>query len=395
MDIILFFQSTLRKSWRQKLSGVHLYSQKRGWFVHVIEKFSSADEIRRALRNWKPVGCLVDRAMSNAASPDHLFGDIPTVYLDQHTDKASKRHPCLLHDSAAEAALAGGELLSLGCASYAYLGTGKGYFWDAERLVRFERDVRKAGIPFFVLPNDNLKSAIHSLPKPCGILGANDSCATEAFHAAVANGFDIPSDVAIAGIDNDELYCDSVSPGITSAEPDFEGAGYRLCQMLDAEIERTRRGAKARKRPYIETYGPVRLVRRGSTFVQKGLDPRVRRAQEFIRRNACSDKISLNAVVTEMKCSKRLATMLFKKATGRTIFDEIHEIRMQKACDLLSRTTLPIGTVSVQCGYNSESFLKRMFLKRTGLTMRAYRKKASQTMRKPPPLMSRGMAPAT
>ena len=374
MDIVLFFQSTTSKSWRQKLSGLHTFALKRGWLVQVVGKFASDLEIRKALQEWNPVGCLVDRAMSNAAPPDHVFGSTPTVYLDQRRDKPSERHPCLIHDSAAEVALAGGELTRLECASYAYLGTGKDHFWDKERLDQFREDVRKSGAPFFELPHDNLRTALLKLPKPCGILGANDACASKAYHVAVAAKLDVPGDVAIAGIDNDELYCDSVSPGITSAEPDFEGAGYRLGEMLDEEIKRKKSGSKAHARPRLAFYGPLRLVRRGSTVAQQGIDARARRALEYIRRNACDSNLSLSDVVSEMKCSRRLATLVFKRATGRTILDEIHEVRLQTACDLLARTPLPIETVSVQCGYSSCSFLKRMFLKRTGMTMREWRR---------------------
>jgi len=35
---------------------------------------------------------------------------------------------------------------------------------------------------------------------------------------------------------------------------------------------------------------------------------------------------------------------------------------------------MPIATVVSQCGYRSDAFVKKMFLKRTGLTMREWRK---------------------
>ena len=375
MNIVLLFQSTTRKSWRKKLAGLHTFSQHHDWFVHVVEKFASHEEIRGAIKNWNPIGCLVDRAMNHSAPPDCTFSGIPTVYLDQRSDNASKRHPCLLHDNAAEAEMVGKELFRLKCASYAYLGTEKGYFWDTERLKRFRKDVKSNGVPFFELSRRNLKAEIKAMPKPCGIFGANDACAAEAYHAAVAAGFNIPGEVAIAVIDNDELFCETVSPGITSVEPDFEGAGYHLGEMLEEEIERIRNGGRARRRAHIESYGPLRLVRRGSTMVQKGIGPRIQAALEFIRCHACDDNITLNAVVREMKCSRRMATLEFKKATGRTIFDEIHDIRFQKACELLAHTELPIATIVAQCGYGSDSFIKRMFRERSGMTMREWRKK--------------------
>ena len=374
MDIILFFQSTLRKSWQQKLAGVHMFAQERGWFVQVISRFNSPEEIRNALKEWHPIGCLVDCAMSHSAPPDKIFRDIPTVYLDQDPACSSLEHPCLLHDSAAEAKLAGAELLKLKCKSYAYIGTGKNLHWDRDRLAQFQKDVRAAGDSVAVLPQTGLQEAIVKLPKPCGILGTNDDCAIKAYHAATAAGLSIPDDVAIVGIDNDEMYCEAVSPGLTSAEPDFERAGYRLAQMLSEEKKKKKKGRGKRKAGRVEFYGPLRLVRRGSTAAPSGTSPRVRRALEYIRRNACSQSIRLDDIIKEIGCSRRMGTLQFKKETGRTILEEIHEHRFEKACDLLSRTRLPIATVVTHCGYRSDAFVKKMFLARAGLTMREYRK---------------------
>jgi transcriptional regulator GlxA family with amidase domain len=38
---------------------------------------------------------------------------------------------------------------------------------------------------------------------------------------------------------------------------------------------------------------------------------------------------------------------------------------------------LPIATVVAHCGYRSDSFLRKMFLQRTNLTLRGYRRKVS------------------
>ena len=106
MDVILFFQGTTRISWMQKLAGVHAFAQSRNWFVQVVERYATPSEIHRALSTWNPIGCLVDRAVSAGKAPDAIFRNLPTVYLDQNPLKPSKRHPCLLHDSAATASLA-------------------------------------------------------------------------------------------------------------------------------------------------------------------------------------------------------------------------------------------------------------------------------------------------
>ena len=197
MKVVLFFQATTRKSWLQKLSGVHRFAQEHDWFVQVVERFATGADIRHALKAWNPVGCLVDRAMTSSAAPDIVFRGIPTVYLDQNPAKPSAEHPCLLHDSAASAGLAIKELVSRNCRSYAYLGTEKNIHWDRARQMRFETDMAAAGRPFVILHRKTLPKTMKELPKPCGILGANDYCAMEAYHAALVAGLKIPDDVLV------------------------------------------------------------------------------------------------------------------------------------------------------------------------------------------------------
>lgn len=379
MDTVLFFQSTLNKSWRDKLSGVYRFARERSWFVQVVSRFSSPSEIRRALKEWQPLGCLVDRGMEKGAPTDRIFGSLPVVYLDQNPSRPSLVHPCLMHNSAASARMACTELLRLKLASYAYLGMSKPYFWDAERLAAFRQEVQSAGQTVVVLDRKNLRTMLKTLPRPCGVLAANDQCALDVYHAATAVELAIPADILLVGIDNDEISCESVSPGLTSVEPDFIGAGYRLAQMLEEEIKLGTKARMARKQPPLEHYGPSRLVRRGSTRLLPQADPRVQRALESIRRHVCERRLKIDDIAKEMGCSRRLATLRFRQTTGRSILDEIHAQRLARICDLLANTSWPISTVIAQSGYVSESFAQKLFRSHTGLTMRAWRMRQRTT----------------
>ena len=86
----------------------------------------------------------------------------------------------------------------------------------------------------------------------------------------------------------------------------------------------------------------------------------------------------IDAIAAEMNCSRALATSRFRKETGRSILDEIHEIRLQKMRELLSSSTLPIAMVVERSGYESDGYAKRFFLKRTGMTMREYRRQSAK-----------------
>ena len=119
-------------------------------------------------------------------------------------------------------------------------------------------------------------------------------------------------------------------------------------------------------------FGPVRLVRRQSSRALKLNDPRITRAVERIRRDATTG-ISAADILADIPLSRRLAEKRFLAATGRTILQEIQEVRLQKVFELL-RTDIPIGHIAGRCGMQSDSFLKRFFKSRTGMTLREWRK---------------------
>ena len=47
--------------------------------------------------------------------------------------------------------------------------------------------------------------------------------------------------------------------------------------------------------------------------------------------------------------------------------------RLERVCTLLRETNLPIGDIGARCGYGSEIYLKVLFKKTHGVTMREYR----------------------
>ncbi len=373
MDVVLFFQSTTGKSWRQKLAGAFAGARERGWLLQVADGGDSPARIREALRTWNPVGCLVDRAQCAGRVPDAAFGDLPVVYLDQDPGRPSARHPCVLHDSAATARAAARELMGDARASFGFVGSDPPRFWSHEREAAFRDAVRAAGGRFSSYRDGPLGAWIASLPRPCAILAANDAAAQRVHHAALACGLRIPQDVALCGVDDDELFCDAVRPGISSVAPDFEKAGRLLSDALAREMERPGSG------PWLERYGPLMVRRRGSTgtagTASAAVGARVGRALEFLRERACLGPVRLDDVARAMGCSRRLATRLFREATGRSVVEAVHDARFERACELLRRTDKPIFLVVAECGYASESYFKREFARRSGLSMRKFRQR--------------------
>ena len=367
MQIVLFFQSSQRNNWERKLAGAYQFAREHDWLLQVVPNATTAREMRRTIDYWKPAGCMVDMVNSHRSMPDGIFHDCPVVYLDPPCTSRRTLNPILEHDSTATARLAAEELLKSGFEDYAYIPYQDNR-WNRDRMESFRRMVTMAGKRFHRLPGTNPRIILSHLPKPCGILAGNDAAAADTIHAAAVLGLAIPEQIAIAGIDNEELLCENETPTISSVEQDFEGAGYRLAQLLSMEMES--RGSA----PKFSTYGPLRLVKRSSTAMFPKDDPRVRRALEYIRLNATTGKVSVDAVAAAMGCSRRLATLRFREAIGHSITEELQRVRVETAKLLLRDSWRSIDTIVDFCGYASASYLKKTFKAHTGMSMREWRR---------------------
>lgn len=64
---------------------------------------------------------------------------------------------------------------------------------------------------------------------------------------------------------------------------------------------------------------------------------------------------------------------LFKKSTGLSFTQYLQNVRIQKCCELLKSTDIPIYQIANQVGYQDMKFFHALFRKKTGVTPRQYR----------------------
>jgi LacI family transcriptional regulator len=115
------------------------------------------------------------------------------------------------------------------------------------------------------------------------------------------------------------------------------------------------------------------VVQRGSSLFVPHSGHLLSSALEFIRLNACAG-IRVSDVVAHMNVSRRQAERYFRSICGCSILDEIQRRRLECVCALLRETRMAISEIGTRCGYGSEIYLKVLFKKRHGMTMRDYRK---------------------
>ena len=374
---VLFFQYPWRL-WRERLAGVYRYAKKAGWQVSVAEYGRNFETIPAALRFWRPDGLIVEGGYTELADfRQSDFKGCPVVFCDARASRMRRGYSGVVHDSSETATLAAKELMALGFASYAFVGNLQPRDWSDSRCVVFAKAVKAAGKRLDVFQpgaddgfdtfRERLRHWIATLPRPCGLLAANDTTADVVLHVLRNMRVKVPEEIAVVGIDNDPLICENTTPTLTSVAPDFEKSGYLAAEMLDARMKGTDVGDE------IRLFAAMQVIHRGSTRILKRRDDSIKKALEFIRERI-SDGISPRDVVLQIGGSRRQAEYRFREFVGKSIGEEINVVRLEAAKKLLADPSVPIGSVAARCGYGDDSSLRRAFKTATGISLSEYRK---------------------
>lgn len=300
---------------------------------------------------------------------------IPVVLLDIDYPDLPKRQSCIVQvDDKDIARQAANYFLKLGSFNdFGYLANSENSSWSIRREQGFGAALARNGQPLNVFrePFSNstfkkdLRRWLQALHKPAAVFCANDTCAGHVLSACREEDIKVPNQMSILGVDDDEYLCELSDPPLSSVRPDFENEGFWAAMELSRLMSR-RTGSKARNITGAE------ITERDSTRQLAPGGALVKRAIEFIRRNA-KRNITVSSVVTYLGVSRRLADLRFRQFENKTILEAITHHRLESVKRLLRESGASISTISRSCGFSSEGYLKELFHRKCGLSMREYR----------------------
>ena len=360
---------------QEKLSGIFRYlGANHDWDISLVRTAAefTPERVRRALaENYD--GFIVSIPDTETSAALLASSRVPTIVMDIHDPALSARpsNVVFIRNSSDEiGSLAADHLLSIGrCRSYAFVHRSSLLEWSVDRFNAFQRTLRANGVFAHEL---SAPDELTDLPRPVGVLAANDDRGYEILEFCRRHRLRVPQDVCVLGINNDVFICENCRPSLSSIQPDFEQEGYLAAQSLDALMRAVSRGdAPAAART--EFVGVKTLVRRDSTADFSIAGRLVQKALVYVRKNALRD-ISVEDVAHHLGCSRRLADLRFRELMGTTIGETIITTRLDEVKRRLSTTRDSIAAISAQCGYTNPNYLKNLFKKRFRISMRDWRK---------------------
>ncbi len=287
--------------------------------------------------------------------------------------------PMVIPDNRAVGKLAFEHLRSLGHRQFVVYGPRNPVF-AADRFEAFMSMADNANLscvdlrwPTNVRPFDEeqeLAWLIERLPDlacPVGIFALSSDHAREVVFACHRLGIMVPEQVAVLGVNDDDVVCELCATPISAIDHGTERIGYEAAALLD----RLMQGQEPPDQPIIVP--PKTVTIRESTDMLASDDPEVVNALRFIRKHI-RQGTTVRDVLEQVSVCRRTLESRFRRVTGRTVYQEITRARIDLACKLLADTDLPIPAISDRCGFNYRTKFSALFKRETGLTPRDYRK---------------------
>jgi LacI family transcriptional regulator len=369
---------------RELVRGIMRYSRTHGpwmfpWVFYRQELFHAARGSEQAelahLKKWKPEG-IISR---DTRDVEELAKWGVPLFVAVAMKSPSMHSNNIITDGIAIGRMAAEHLIERGFKNFGYCGFDDMY-WSGQRLASFCARIEEAGFKTSVYRQPKsranrlwyreeavLTKWLCGLPKPVGIMACNDDRGQHIIEACANAKIDVPYEVAIIGVDNDDQICDSSNPPLSSVALDVEKAGFMASELLDRMM------AGEHMKPQTVTVRPTRVVMRQSTNIVAVEDKLVSQALTFIHHNA-KRLIQMEDVIKHLSVSRRNLHDKFIKTLGRSVYDEIKRVRIDLISQMLIETDLSISDIAMSLGYDNTNHIARYFKQKMGMSPVEYRK---------------------
>ncbi|TWU56654.1 Xylose operon regulatory protein [Rubripirellula tenax] len=364
---------------RGLLSGIASYIHEHElWSIYMIEQERGAPP-PAWLKDWNGDG-LIARIENDAIA--NVVRKLKIPLVDVSAARKVKKIPWVETNDTAIARIAFEHFRERGFVHFAFCGELE-FMWSIQRQQAFERFVNDAGFCCSVFtPNTKPTKTLSlkrertrmakwllALPRPTGILACYDIKAQQVLDVCREYGIKVPMEIALLGVDNDELLCDLCTPPLSSIIPAAHQTGREAAAMLDVLMN----GGTVE--PLAKLLEPLGVATRQSTDVLAIDDPEIACVVRFIRDHCC-DGINVKDVLKTVPLSRRVLEHRFQSIIGRTPHQEIVRRRIDRVRQLLVETELTLAEISQRCGFQNQEYMSVSFRREMDVPPATYRRNA-------------------
>ena len=381
---VLLVSPTANLVHRRILNGILRYAHEHGpWEFHMLTDIHGEQGIRRT-KEWGCTGaiaCIRTQARANAV----IAAGVPVVFFALPKEFLVPKNPVsrfnrVLCDHVLIGRSAADYFLNRRFTNFAFVGDVSDMPWSRDRAKGFVSRLTEKGFACEVYPvpsqrerNDfgleqrRLQAWLRNLPKPVALMAAWDRRGRQVLDTCMDAGISVPHEIAVLGVDNDEILCETTNPPLSSIAIGEENAGYTAAKILDGCMH-----SRKRRRACVVSYGMDRIVTRRSTETTRIADPLIAKALDFIRANI-GTAARVSDVARYLNISRRMLELRARHALGGTIRNEILRLRLDRARSLLRNSRMTVSEIAAACGFSGPSHLGLRFNEAFHATPIAYR----------------------
>ncbi len=367
---------------RQVLRGVRQYARTKDWMLYPI---TYQPDLKKIIKQLQPAGIITYAFEDGVCDAMRNIGR-PVINVSR-ADKGLP-FPRVNVEEERIGAMAAEHLLECGLRNFGYFGSSR-YVADSGRESGFFQALGKHALTVSThhaehshfnpsgkmsASLEEIRKWIRDLPKPAGVFTTNDIWALMLSDVCRLEGVRIPDDIAIIGVDNDELLCELAQPSLSSVAIPAQQVGYQAAALLDSLMA----GGEPPNEPTL--LPPLGVVARQSSDVVSVDDPDLAAAVRYIREHAW-ESLSVTDIVDSIAISRRSLERKFRAVLGHSPTEEIQRLRLRRAKSLLEGTDLKMPEVARKSGFSNAKQLSTVFHQTMGITPTAYRRQVDVASR--------------
>ena len=383
-NIAVLFSLAL-KGQRMTFRGILDYASKHGpWFCKFMEGRIGEQEFGVGGKG-EIDGVIMSKTSRRTAQTVAALG-VPVVFVEPFPEMLKpdwpiQGAPWVGRDSYAIGAAAARYYMERGYKSFAYVDVPDGKFWSSNRRSGFAQTLAAADFTCEVydkftarerrswpLERARMVKFLKALPRPTAVFAPMDGRARLVLDACQAAGLRVPEEIAVLGVDNDTLLCESTVPALSSIHTGGFRRGQIAAEMLDDLIN----GRAPRERAV--SLPPISVITRGSTGYDAMSDPIFGHAISYIREKAVQGGVPVPEVARAAGCSRSYLDKGFRAKLGMSVREAVLKMRLEFVKELLATTSRSMTEIAMDCGFARDSHLAFLFKKATGKTMLQWRR---------------------
>jgi len=365
------------------LKGITRYSQKYGPWVFCrmpgyYRETKGMDGIVKWAKDWKANGILGQ--FYNDSNIEKLWNEGIAVVAQDFKERHASI-PNITGDYFKTGRMGAEYFLRKGFENFAFYGF-KNIVWSRERSQGFEKRVNEEGYKVHYFEHKRqfksrelwyykpsaLSKWLKALPKPIALMACDDNQGMHITEACRLTNIRIPEEVAVLGVDNDEMLCNLSDPPLSSVSLDTIKGGYEAARLMHTMIK------SKNKEFYDIVVEPTQIITRNSTDIYAAKDEYVGMGLKFIHNNI-EKNLKVADVLEQVPLSRRSLEKRFLQVTGYPVYEYIFNLRIEKFTQKLLETDLSVFEIAVDLGLNDAKNIARQFRQIKGCTPSEYRKK--------------------